>query len=241
MIKDLEVKVDINKLDEAPKLIEKSLRDWWDTSYLSDLEIDDYIPYTLEQWISKYVNSKDTQEAIEKIRKSNLPDNITMYLIIELLTYDGWLRLEDDISTIPHFRPYIQGKYSYFSLDTYIYNIKTHNFESLEPLISDTLEDEEISQESITDFYSFHQRLLQVTSKKLKLYTAQPEERINQWNKQGYIPKNSYLTDKIGRAEYYFEEGDVIVYYKVPENEVLMTSEFGGAKEYITITDVKIE
>lgn len=239
----IEVKVDIDKLEEAPDLIEKSLRNWWNSSYLSDLNPNDNIPYVVEQWISKYVNSKDTQEAIEKIRKSGLPNSITMYLIVNLLTHDGFLRLEDEISTIPYFRPYIQGKYSYFSLDTYVYNPTTHKFESLESMTSDTLEDEEIPPELIRDFYSFHNRLLELTSKKLKLYTAQPEKRIEEWNKQGYIPKGSYLTDRIERAEYYYnpEENDVMVYYKVPENEVLMTSEFGGAKEYVTIVDVKIK
>jgi len=107
----------------------------------------------------------------------------------------------------------------------------------------ESLVDEGFSQEFISNFYDFNNRLLRKTSKKLRLHTAQPEERISQWNKQGYIPKNSYFTDKMERAEYYFnpEEHDIIVSYKIPENELMMTSDFGGAKEYVTIKDVKIE
>lgn len=37
------------------------------------------------------------------------------------------------------------------------------------------------------------------------------------------------------------EEHDVIVFYRVPENQLLMTSNVFEAKEYITLNDVKIE
>lgn len=253
----LTVNIPIDYLEDAPSLLSTTLHEWWNTSYLSDLNPDENIPFVTEQWMTKHINTNTTKEAIQKIRDANPPNEITFKLVIELLT-DNFLKLEDEINDVPMFRPFIttldihEEREWYarpppekheFSLDTYIYNPTTKHFESLEIIDQETLIDEGLSQEIINNFYSFHQRLLEATSKKIKLWTAQPEERINQWNKQGFIPKNSYLTDSPQRAEYYFnpEENDIIVYYKVPENQLIMTSDAFGAKEYVTLNDVIIE
>jgi hypothetical protein len=241
---EITIEIDINKLDESNKLINDALKEWWPYSYISDLDPDEHIPAVIEQWSSKYINTDITKYAIEMVKEASTPEEIKIKLIIDLLTRDGFLKLEDEIPTSPIFRPFVLSKHNIeFSLDTYFYDADSKKFESLEPMDMESLIDEGFSQEFISKFYDFNNRLLRKTSKKLRLYTTQPEERISDWNKQGYIPKNSYFTDNMGRAEYYFnpEEHDIIVFYKIPENELIMTSEFGGVKEYVTIKDVKIE
>lgn len=264
----LKVSADIDNLEQVPSLIYDTLKEWWNTSYLYDLNPDEMIPEIVEQWKTKHIDTNSMKEAIQKIKDANVPDGIKIKLVMELLTSDGFLKLEDDIDDVLLFRPYITSKANKFkklpyehehhdyrtfikeepisyelSLDTYIYDPIEHKFESLEIIDQETLIDEGVSSELINHFYSFHQRLMETTSKKIKVWTAQPEKRINEWNKQGFIPKNSYLTDDVRRAEYYFnpEEHDIIVFYRVPENQLIMTSDVFGAKEYITLNDVKIE
>jgi hypothetical protein len=239
-----EIKVDIDRLDEANKLMYDTLKEWWSYSYLSDLDPDENIPAVIEQWADKYINSDVTKDAIEKIKEASPPEGIKVKLIIDLLTREGFLKLEDEIPLSPIFRPFVLSSRNIeFSLDTYFYDEDERKFESLEPMDMETLVDEGFSQEFILKFYDFNNRLLRTTSKKLKLYTSQPEKRIEEWNKQGLIPKNYYFTDKMSRAEHYFnpEEHDIIVSYRIPENELIMTSDFGGAKEYVTIKDVHIQ
>lgn len=241
----LTVNIPIDYLEDAPSILSTTLHNWWETSYLSDLNPDENIPFVIDQWQQKLLNTEILKESIQKIKDSLIPTTINIKLVIELLTNDNFLKLEDEIDNVPMFRPFITTPKSdiEFSLDTYIYNPTTHKFESLEVIDQETLIDEELPPETINQFYSFHQRLLEKSSKKLKLYTAQPEERINEWNKNGFIPKNSYLTDSLQRAEYYFnpEENDIIVYYKVPENQLIMTSDAFNVKEYVTLNDVMIE
>ena len=241
----LTVNIPIDYLEDAPSLLSTTLHAWWEYSYLSDLNPDENIPFILEQWQTKHINTNTMKEAIQKIRDANPPDNITIKLVIELLTSDNFLKLEDEINEVPMFRPYITTPKSdiEFSLDTYLYSPLSKKFESLEIIDQETLTDEGLQQEVINNFYSFHQRLLEASSKKLKLWTSQPEERIDKWNKQGFIDKNSYFTDDVRRAEYYFnpEENDVIVFYRIPENQLIITTAAFGTKEYVTLNDVKIE
>ena len=240
----LKVSVNIHSLDEVSSLMYNTLKEWWETSYLSDLNSDEMIPAVVEQWTSKHINTDSMKEAIQKIDNVGVPEGVEVRLVIELLTSDGFIKLEDEIDNVPLFRPYIKMPHeSEFSLDTYIYDPVKKKFESLEIIDQETLVDEGVDAELINSFYSFHQRLMEASCRKIKLWTAQPEERISQWNKQGFIPKNSYLTDDVRRAEYYFDpsEHDVIVFYRVPKNQLLMTSDAFGAKEYVTLNDVKIE
>ena len=95
--------------------------------------------------------------------------------------------------------------------------------------------------ETILQAYGFHNRLLGRTPKRIRLYTAQPPDRIEAWNRKGIIPKKSYFTDSMARTEYYWSEGDIIVDYRLPEDKIVETSEFGGAKEYVTIEDIPIK
>ncbi len=98
--------------------------------------------------MTKHINTETTKEAIQKIKDANPPDNITFKLVIELLT-DNFLKLEDEITNVPMFRPHITTPKSdiEFSLDTYIYNPTTKKFESLEIIDQETLQDEGVSQE----------------------------------------------------------------------------------------------
>ena len=238
-----EINVDIDRLDDSNRSMYNALEEWWSSSYLSDLDPDENIPAITEQWSEKYINTDVTKDAIEKIKEASPPEEIKIKLVIDLLTREGFLKLEDEIPSSPMFRPFVTSKHDIeFSLDTYFYDEDERKFESLEPMDMETLIDEGFSQEFILKFYDFNNRLLRTTSKKLKLYTSQPEDRIREWNKQGFIPNNSYFTDNIHRAEYYYnpEEHDIIVSYRIPENELIMTSDFGGAKEFVTIKDVYI-
>lgn len=234
-----EINVYIDRLDYSNKLMYDALKEWWLSSYLYE-----NIPAVIGQWTEKYINTDVTKDAIEKIKEASPPEEIKIKLVIDLLTREGFLKLEDEIPSSPMFRPFVTSKHDIeFSLDTYFYDEDARKFESLEPMDMETLIDEGFSQEFILKFYDFNNRLLRTTSKKLKLYTSQPEERIKKWNEQGFIPNNSYFTDSMHRAEYYFnpEEHDIIVSYRIPENELIMTSDFGGAKEYVTIKDVHIQ
>jgi hypothetical protein len=94
--------------------------------------------------------------------------------------------------------------------------------------------------EIILQAYAFHNILLGVTARKIRLYTAQHPDKIKRWNNKGVVPKGIYFTDSIARTEYYWQEGDIIVDYKLPENDIVATSEFGDAKEYVTICDIPI-
>lgn len=238
-----EINVDIDRLDDSNRSMYNALEEWWPSSYLSDLDPDENIPAITEQWSEKYINTDVTKDAIEKIKEASPPEEIKIKLIIDLLDR-GFLKLEDEIPSSPIFRPFVTSKYdTEFSLDTYFYNENERKFESLEPMDMETLVDEGFSQDFISKFYDFNNRLLRTTSKKLKLYTSQPEKRIEEWNKQGFIPNNSYFTDNMHRAEYYYnpEEHDIIISYRIPENELIMTSDFGGVKEYVTIKDVYIQ
>ncbi len=239
-----DINIPIDYIEDAPSILSTTLHKWWNYSYLSDLNPDENIPFIIEQWQIKYINTPIMTEAIQKIKDAIPPNEITIKLVINLLINDQFLKLEDEIDNVPIFRPYITSPYgTELSLDTYIFNPNTHKFESLEIIDQETLIDEKITPETINNFYSFHQRLLQASSKKLKLYTTQPEKRINQWNTQGFIPKGMYLTDSPQRAEYYFNpaENDIIVFYRIPENQLIMTSDAFGAREYVTLNDVVIE
>jgi len=104
-----------------------------------------------------------------------------------------------------------------------------------------SLQDKMILDETILQAYGFHNRLLGRTPKRIRLYTAQPQNTIDSWNRKGIIPKKSYFTDSMARTEYYWKEGDIIVDYKLPEDKIVVTSEFVGAKEYVTIEDIQIK
>jgi hypothetical protein len=82
--------------------------------------------------------------------------------------------------------------------------------------------------------------LLGMTARKIRLYTTQPPDKIKKWNNKGIIPRGIYFTDNMARTEHYWQDGDIIVDYKLPENDIVVTSEFGGAKEYVTINDIPI-
>lgn len=245
MSKYLEVNIDIDNLDSFLEVATPILYEYFQDYDLSESEISEYVKNTIDQWQSKFIDTPELSNIIQKIKDANPPPNITIKLSIDFLNFEGLFKFDDEITnSLPSFRPYMKSKYvGEISVDTYVYNKETNKFESLEITDYETLIDEGISTEEINNFYSFHQRLMETTSKKIKLYTAQPEERINQWNTQGFIPKNSYLTNSIQRAEYYFnpEENDIIVFYRVQENQLLMTSNAFGAKEYVTISDIKIE
>lgn len=244
MNKDLEIDIDIDKLDKLPEVMTPILYEYFESYDITEEEMLKYISQTINQWQSKFINTPTLTQVIQKIKDANPPQQITIKLSIDLLTFEGMLKFDEEIVTnLPSFRPYIKGKHHEFALDTYVYNTSKNKFESLEIIDQEELTDEGIPTEIINAFYQFHQRLLEATSKKLRLHTSQPSERIDQWNRQGFIPKNSYLTDSFQRAEYYFNpsENDIIVTYRVPENQLLMTSDAFGAKEYVTLQDIKIE
>ena len=244
---EIKLDIQIDMVKEAKSLITTTLEKVWPDTYFADLDPEDYIDIVTDLWIRFYIDSDITKEAISKIKLSNPPKDLNIYLTLNLFDDEDNILIDySEIRQEPLFRMYLPTKDLW---DTHAYNIHTRKFESLE--IIEPAYVKEIKQgmsekekmdldDLILQAYGFHNRLMEVTAKKILLYTAQPPDKISQWNKAGIIPKGTYLTNNMQRAEYYWEEGDIIVDYRVPEDKATMTSEFGGAKEYVTIEDIPI-
>ncbi len=242
----LDIYSDLSK--DTQSLISTTLEKVWQDTYFAELDVDDYIDIVVDLWTRYYIDSSSTKDAISKIKSANPPSNLKIYLVFNLFDDEDSLLIDySEIRKEPLFRAYLTTKDLW---DTYVYNIQNHKFESLE--ITEPAYIEEIKQgmsekekmdldELILQSYGFHNRLLMVGLKKILLYTAQPPKVVDDWNKKGIIPKGTYFTDKMPRAEYYWEEEDIIVDYRLPDAKLVMTSEFGGAKEYVTIEDVHIK
>lgn len=245
-----EIKIDIYSdiATESKKLITDMLRKVWPDTPLFDLDVEDYIDLSVDLWTKYYINSDNTKEAIEKIKNAQPPKNLKIYLVFNPLTDDDFLIADySEVRTTPLFRAYLPTGDLW---DTYSYDIQKKKFESLEiiePAYIDEIKSGMSGQEKanldeiILQAYGFHNRLMGLTAKKRLLYTAQPPDRVSEWNKKGIIPKGTYFTDKMSRAEYFWENGDIIVDYRLPEDKLSVTSEFGGAKEYVTIEDIFIK
>lgn len=244
-----EIKLDINSSDlikDASVLMSDILTKVWSGTYLSDLDVDDYIGLVIDLWTTHYINSNKTKDAINKIKSANPPLNIKTYLVFNLFDDADNLIIDySEMSTEPLFRSYLPTNDLW---DTYAYiDSKFKSLEIIEPAyIEDIKQGMTIQQkmsldETILQAYGFHNRLLGATPRRIRLYTTQPPDRIKQWNHRGIIPKGSYFTDNMARTEYYWQEGDIIVDYRLPEDRIVSTSEFGGAKEYVTIEDITIK
>lgn len=245
-----EIKLDINSSDlikDVATLISDILNKVWQETYLADLDVDDYIELAIEIWIKYYVDSGKTKEAIDKIKKASPPEGLKTYLVFNLFDDEDNLIIDySEISSAPLFRIYLPTKDLW---DTYMYNAHNGKFESLEIIepayIKEIKEGMSLPEkmnldEIILKAYGFHNILLGITARKIRLYTAQPPDKIKKWNSKGIIPKGVYFTDSMARTEHYWNDGDIIVDYKLPENNIVVTSELGGAKEYVTIDDVPI-
>lgn len=244
-----EIKLDIQSdmIKDAQSSISTILEKVWPDTYFAELDPKDYIDIVVDLWIKYYIDSSSTKEAISKIKYANPPSSIKIYLVFNLFDDEDSLLIDySEIRKEPLFRAYLTTKDLW---DTYSYDTQTKKFESLE--IIEPAYVEEIKQgmsekektdldETILQAYGFHNKLLEITTKKILLYTAQPPKVVEGWNKTGIIFKGIYFTDKMSRAEYYWQEGDIIVDYHLPEDKLVMTSEFAGAKEYVTISDVII-
>lgn len=243
-----EIKLDINSdiTKEFPILTADILRKVWPDTYLADLDIDDYIDIVVEIWKIYYIELDKTKEAINKIKLANPPIGIKTYLALNLFDDEDNLKIDpSEVSTTPLFRSYLSTGDLW---DTYVYTSgKFKSLEIIEPAYIEEIKQGMILQEktsldeTILKAYGFHNRLLGVTPKMVRLYTSQPPDRIKRWNNTGIIPKGSYFTDSMARTEYYWEEGDIIVDYRLAEDKIVETSEFGGAKEYVTIEDITIK
>lgn len=245
-----EAKLDIfeNLSDIAPKLISEIIKKVWPETYLADLDYEDYIEIIVDLWLDYYIQSDKTKDAISKIKNANPPKDLKVYLVFNLFDdIDNLIIDYSEMSTEPFFRAYLPTNDLW---DTYIYSCKEGicKFESLEiiePAYIEEIKQGMTEQEKknlddlILQSYSFHNRLLGITPKRILLYTAQQPNIIDDWNKKRIIPKGTYFTDKMSMAEYYFEIGDIIVDYRLPEDKLTMTSDFAGAKEYVTIEDIE--
>lgn len=243
-----DISVDMSK--EAPKLITDILRKVWPDTYLSDLDVEDYVEIVTDLWLRYYIQSDKTKDAVSKIKQASPPSNLKIYLVFNLFDRDDNLIIDySEMSTEPLFRAYLPTKDLW---DTYAYactgsKCKFESLEIIEPAYVEEIKQSMTEQEKtnlddlILQTYSFHNRLLGITTKKILLYTAQQPNVIDDWNKIGYIPKGMYFTDKMSRAEYYFEAGDIIVDYRLPEDKIVQTSEFAGAREYVTIENILIK
>jgi hypothetical protein len=245
-----EVKLDINSsdmLEDSTTMISDILTNIWPETNLADLDIDDYIELAIDIWVRYYIESDKTKEAIEKIKKANPPKGLEIYLVFNLFDKEDNLIIDhSEMPARPLFRTYLPTKDLW---GTYVYNIHSGKFESLEIIEPAYLQEikEGMSlqtkmnlDEIILQAYGFHNILLGITARKIRLYTAQHPDKIKKWNNKGIIPKGIYFTDSIARTEHYWHEGDIIVDYKLPEDKIVMTSEIGNAKEYVTIFDIPV-
>lgn len=242
----LDIYSDLSK--DAQSLISATLEKIWPDTYFAEFDVDDYIDIVVDLWTRYYIDSSSTKEAISKVKSANPPTNLKIYLVFNLFDDEDNLLIEySEIRTEPLFRVYLSTKDLW---DTYVYDSHSHKFQSLEIIepayvgeIKQGMTEKERMNldELILQSYGFHNRLLNVSIKKILLYTAQPPKIIDEWNKKGIIPKGTYLTDKMHRAEYYWEDGDIIVDYRIPEDKIVKTSEFGSAKEYVSIEDIQIK
>jgi len=242
-----DIKLDINSdiSKEGPILITDALTKVWPETYLADLDIDDYIEVVIDLWKMHYIDSNETKEAINKIKSANPPPGLKIYLVFNLFDDDDNLKIDySEMSTTPLFRVYLPTDDLW---DTYVYDHgKFESLEIIEPAYVEeikhgmTMQQKMNLDETILSSYRFHNILLGITAKKIRLYTSQPPDKIKKWNNKGIIPKGSYFTDSMARTEYYWEDGDIIVDYRLPEDKIVVTSVFGGAKEYVTIEDVPI-
>jgi hypothetical protein len=243
-----EIKLDINSSDlikDASALIIDILTKVWSETYLADLDVDDYIELVIDIWTRYYINSDKTKDAISKIKAANPPPNIKTYLVFNLFDDKDNLIIDySEISTTPLFKSYLSTNDLW---DTYAYvDNKFKSLEIIEPAYIEeikqgmTIQQKMNLDETILQAYGFHNRLLGMTPRRIRLYTVQPPKKIDKWNRTRTIPKGSYFTDSIARTEHYWHEGDIIVDYKLPEDKIVETSEPGGAKEYVTIEDINI-
>lgn len=257
MKKYAKIELDIYKdniSEDAQKLITEKLITIWPETYFADLNIEEYVPLVADLW-DNYLNNIITIDAINKIKEANPPRStpiykgLKIYLEFDLFDDDDMLKLlPSEINQETRlFRVYIETTGDLW--DTYVYNSVTKKFESLEIIEPAYVQEIKLSlkeQEKIdidkllTASYAFHNRLLNVEPKKILLYTSQPPDITNEWNTRGIIPKGTYFTDKMQRAEYFWEEGDVIVDYRIPADRIVITSDYGGAKEYVTIDDIRL-
>ncbi len=245
-----EIKLDINSSDiikDATMLISDTLNKVWSETYLADLDIDDYIEIAIDIWIRYYIDSDKTKEAINKIKLANSPEGLTTYIVFNLFDDEDNLIIDySEMSITPIFRTYLPTKDLW---DTYVYDTHTNKFESLEiiePAYIREIKQGMSSQEKmnldeiILQAYGFHNRLLGITPRKIRLYTSQHPDKIKKWNNKGIISKGIYFTDSMARTEHFWEEGDIIVDYKLPEDKIVMISDIDGVKDYLTIEDIPI-
>lgn len=245
---EIKLNVQSDMIKDAQSLMTTTLEKVWPSTYIADLDPQDYIDIVVDLWIRYYVDSSSIKEAVSKIKSANPPPNLKIYLVFNLFDdEDNLLIDQSEIHTEPFFRAYLPTKDLW---DAYIYDIRTHKFQSLEIIepayieeIKHAMTEKEKMDldEVILQSYGFHNRLLGVAIKKILLYTAQPPKVVDDWNKKGIIPKGTYFTSHMSRAEYYFDIGDIIVDYRLPEDKLTMTSEFGGIKEYVVIEDIHIK
>ncbi len=240
----LDISEDISK--DAVKLIKDTIKKVWPETYLSDLDYEDYIDIVVDLWLRYYIQADKTKDVITKIKNANPPKDLKIYLVFNLFDDDDNLIIDySEMATEPFFRAYLPTKDLW---DTYVYsNNKFESLEIIEPAYIEEIKQGMTEKEKmnlddlILQSYGFHNRLLGIKSRKISLYTSQPPIKIDEWNQKGIIPKGVYFTDKMSRAAYYWEEGDIIVDYRIPEDYITMTSEFGGAKEYVTIEEISIK
>ena len=126
-----EIKLDINSSDlikDATTLISDTLNSVWSTTYLADLDIDDYTELVIDLWARYYIESDKTKEAISKIKLANPPTGLTTYLAFNLFDDENNLIIDySEMNITPLFRTYLSTKDLW---DTYIY--ASNKFESLE-------------------------------------------------------------------------------------------------------------
>jgi len=222
---------------------------------LTHREKEDAVEYIVNLWDKYYISTGVIDEAVKKVIDAHVPEGFNAFVSLPITDKRGYLILDKKDMPDPNYVEIIIMTDKTYSaqevfMGSYMYNMKTGMFEILDelPTFGDVMFDpfdygfgnykEETIRNIMGKLYAFNNRLLGLSSKKIHVYSAQPEKRVERWREQGYIPEGVYFTNRLARAEYYWEEGDVIIDMYIPEDKLLCTYCGLLVKEYVLLEDI---
>jgi len=222
---------------------------------LTHKEREDIVEYIVNLWDKYYISTGVIDKAVEKIIDACVPKEFNAFISLTITDKRGYLILDKKDMPDPNYVEVIIRIDKTYSaqevfMGSYVYNMKANMFEILDelPTFGDVMFDpfdygfgdykEETIRNIMGKLYAFNNRLLGLSSKKIHVYSAQPEKRVGTWREQGYIPEGVYFTNRLARAEYYWEEGDVIIDLYIPEDKLLCTHSGALVKEYVLLEEI---
>ena len=256
---EITVEINVNEYDRSrlmdmirSEVLSEVLSEFKD---LTHREKEGIVEYIVDLWDKYYISTGVIDKAVKKIIDAHIPREFNVFISLPITDKWGYLILDKrDIPDPNYVEIIIKINKAYSTqeefMGSYVYNMNTDTFEILDevPTFEDIMYDpfayglgnykEEMIRNIMGKLYAFNNRLLGVPSKKVHVYSAQPEKRVEEWREQGYIPEGVYFTNRLARAEYYWEEGDVIIDMYIPEDKLLCTHYGILIKEYVLLEDI---